>query len=291
MKKAIIVSARVEPKNKHNYTELAQTVEVLEVLKGLSKDYEIVASSEQLVEEIYLTVKKAAPFIKRVYSNVSFENRLALIKQTFEPVLAIAEDEKVREIYSAHLIPAFHPADFLKSKDQILASLGVKKKPSKKNVSKVDSVFADRFEKGLVDLLTFQSPTNVVKMTGLHEKLAGRAFKGKPPKHINFDRCIAEPLKKTKVEDILKQGADFFESRREEYGEEYLKTGKIRKAFFPNGIKLKTENDFYYFHLFNIIATKLGRIAEHWRKGQHEDSWNDIMIYAAMALERVKNEK
>ena len=342
MKKAIIVSAIVEPKNKHNYTELKQTLEVLEVLKGLSKDYEIVASSEQSIEEVKPAVSSMAPFIKYSCCEGTFKYRLNRIEEHLEPVLAIDEDEKNRAIYSAHLIPAFHPADFLKRKDQILASLGVKKKPSKKNVSKGDPVFVDHFAKGLSDLLTLQGskhddfieplpesleklidktifdiekPINpdedvcelfdrVVKMAGLHEQLAGKAFRFPQspesfkdnlpkglPEHIHFGRCIAEPLKKTKVEDILEQGADFFESRREEYGEEYLKTGKIRKAFFPNGIKLETESDFYYFHLFNMIATKLSRIAGHWGKGQHDDSWNDVMVYAAMALERVKNEK
>ena len=113
------------------------------------------------------------------------------------------------------------------------------------------------------------------------------------PSNIENDRLlkirrIADS--KQQVEDILKKGADFFESRREEYGEEYLKTGKIRKAFFPNGIKLETEDDFYFFHLFDMVCMKLSRIAEHWENGQHEDSWNDIMIYAAMSLERIKND-
>jgi hypothetical protein len=91
------------------------------------------------------------------------------------------------------------------------------------------------------------------------------------------------------VEDVLRNAINFFEKRRKEYGEEYSKTGIIRKAFFPQGVELKTKEDFYFFHLFDMICMKLGRIAEHWINGQHLDSWNDIMVYAAMGIKKIEN--
>jgi len=91
------------------------------------------------------------------------------------------------------------------------------------------------------------------------------------------------------VDQILKEGAEFFQDRAKEYGTAYLRHGAIMAAFFPDGITLKTADDFYFWHIFELDVIKSNRIASAMMRGeQHPDSWHDKMIYSAMATEGVE---
>ena len=95
------------------------------------------------------------------------------------------------------------------------------------------------------------------------------------------------------VSEELKAAINLFESRNAEYGTCYTKHGKIMKAFFPDGVLLKTELDFFLWNKFENIIGKCARISaamdmgHHW----HEDSSKDIIVYSAMALEKLSMEK
>lgn len=87
--------------------------------------------------------------------------------------------------------------------------------------------------------------------------------------------------------DHLREMAAFYEKRNEEYGNAHTRHGKIMAAFFPDGITLKTAADFHTYHAFELIVIKLNRIA-----GQfpipHMDSWLDLCVYGAIAIEEIK---
>lgn len=90
-----------------------------------------------------------------------------------------------------------------------------------------------------------------------------------------------------KPNEILEDMAEHFAIRNSEYGGCYLRHGEIMKAFFPNGITLKTEEDQYQFSLFQVAVGKLNRIAASLEKGEfHKDSYVDTIIYLSFALER-----
>lgn len=82
-------------------------------------------------------------------------------------------------------------------------------------------------------------------------------------------------------ESILEAAAKTFKERNTMYGSNYLNVGDAMKAFFPNGIELKTVNDHIRFHFFCWIVGKLSRYANQWETG-HKDSIHDVVVYAAM---------
>ena len=88
-------------------------------------------------------------------------------------------------------------------------------------------------------------------------------------------------MKKT-VAELLRDSANLFDSRNAMYGDGYNRTGKILKAFFPNGIHLNTEEDFSRFFTFGMLLVKLDRYARNFCKGGHLDSIRDAQVYAAM---------
>ena len=51
------------------------------------------------------------------------------------------------------------------------------------------------------------------------------------------------------------------------------------KALFPNGIELKTVEDYNRFGVINMIVAKLTRYSQNWPK-THQDSLHDLGVYA-----------
>ncbi len=88
--------------------------------------------------------------------------------------------------------------------------------------------------------------------------------------------------------DILHQAATTFAEKEKEYGTAYLRHGNIMASFFPNGITLKTPEDFFNFHLFELDIIKSNRLASNSLK--HKDSWHDKIVYSAMAEGSLKDE-
>lgn len=80
--------------------------------------------------------------------------------------------------------------------------------------------------------------------------------------------------------DILQEMADTFRERNKVYGDNYKRVGEVMKALFPNGVALKTAEDFNRWHLFELQIVKLTRFANSGLT--HRDSIHDEAVYAAM---------
>ena len=76
-----------------------------------------------------------------------------------------------------------------------------------------------------------------------------------------------------------------FQSKNKEYGDGYRDFGKIMKAFFPEGLTLKTEKDFSRFAILNIEIAKTDRYCKNFEKGGHSDSLLDKSTYSDMLNE------
>lgn len=85
--------------------------------------------------------------------------------------------------------------------------------------------------------------------------------------------------------DYLSEAADTYRERRKVYGDNYLTVGRAMVAFFPDGIKLKTEDDHNRFHIFMLKIVKLTRYAVNWDRGGHADSLLDDAVYCSMLME------
>ena len=88
----------------------------------------------------------------------------------------------------------------------------------------------------------------------------------------------------TTVEDRLKAAAELYASKNKLYKDNYKKIGKIYCAMFPNGITLKTEDDFNRFAILIQIMNKVVRYNNNWATG-HTESLDDLMVYPAMLAE------
>lgn len=94
----------------------------------------------------------------------------------------------------------------------------------------------------------------------------------------------------TKVGSILRDGADLYDRKNADYGDSWRKQGRILAAMFPNGITLKTEEDFTKFFVVTRMIDKLNRATniEFITKGQQvkdetvKDTYQDLAVYAAM---------
>lgn len=90
------------------------------------------------------------------------------------------------------------------------------------------------------------------------------------------------------ADQILTEAAQTFRQRNAVYKDNYKHIGKVMSGFFPNGLTLRTEEDFVRFHLFILMQVKGTRYTQNWEAG-HQDSIRDATVYAAM-LEAVDGE-
>lgn len=87
------------------------------------------------------------------------------------------------------------------------------------------------------------------------------------------------------VPEILREGADTYETRNAIYGSTYLIHGQVAAALFPNGVVLNTPEDHVRFGLVTMQIGKLTRYAQNFAHGGHADSNHDLMVYTAMLSE------
>lgn len=81
--------------------------------------------------------------------------------------------------------------------------------------------------------------------------------------------------------EIMKEAEQIFNEREAVYGTAgYKKHGEILAILFPNGLSLKTVDDFNRWTIFNQMLGKFCRYAENIEKGGHHDSAVDIGNYA-----------
>lgn len=80
----------------------------------------------------------------------------------------------------------------------------------------------------------------------------------------------------------LRAAADLFEQRAKDYGNNYWKCAHIMQTLFPNGLELKTEEDFVRKQFLEHIINKVTRYTNNFKKGGHADSSMDLSVYAMM---------
>ena len=80
--------------------------------------------------------------------------------------------------------------------------------------------------------------------------------------------------------DILESMAATFRERNAAYGANWTAIGPTLAVLYPNGITLKTPEDFLRFHYIVLIVVKLSRFT--FSHNTHLDSVQDLGVYAAM---------
>lgn len=93
--------------------------------------------------------------------------------------------------------------------------------------------------------------------------------------------------KMTTPADLLQESVKTFRQRGEIYGNDYERFGRIMKAVFPGGFYFNAaavdiEKTWTRMNYLIMIVNKIARYAENFDKGGHDDSLNDISVYAAM---------
>lgn len=83
-------------------------------------------------------------------------------------------------------------------------------------------------------------------------------------------------------DEMLKDLAAIFAERNPIYGDNFIHFGKIMTGLFPDGLALKTEDDFIRIGMFVQIVSKVSRYAPNLVGGGHADSLDDIAVYAQM---------
>ena len=94
---------------------------------------------------------------------------------------------------------------------------------------------------------------------------------------------------KKNAADILAERAEAFRERNKVYGDNYKRVGDVMVALFPEGVELKTQEDFNTWHLFELMIVKLTRFANS--NLTHVDSIHDCAVYAAMVQSLIEKEK
>lgn len=90
------------------------------------------------------------------------------------------------------------------------------------------------------------------------------------------------PKQRHSAHDILFESAETFKARNAVYGNNYLNFGPTMVGLFPDGVTLKTEEDFIRFHLLVLDVVKTTRYCQNFDTGGHHDSIHDKVVYCAM---------
>ena len=91
-----------------------------------------------------------------------------------------------------------------------------------------------------------------------------------------------------RADEILNSMAETFRERNKVYGDNYKTVGTVMMALFPDGVNLKTEEEFNTWHLFELMIVKITRFANTEMK--HKDSIHDAAVYAAMVESLMKDD-
>lgn len=94
--------------------------------------------------------------------------------------------------------------------------------------------------------------------------------------------------RKKTVPDMLHEAADTYRQRAEVYGDNYKRFGYVIGALFPDGVthlkKPGVDWNSRYGLLMQMVS-KLTRYCENFNKGGHDDSLQDLAVYATMLRE------
>lgn len=86
-------------------------------------------------------------------------------------------------------------------------------------------------------------------------------------------------------DDYLEQCADVYRQKRVVYGDNYRLIGKVMNNLFPEGITVKSVDDWNRLHLLFLSVVKITRYTNNFQKGGHDDSLLDSIVYQSMLQE------
>jgi hypothetical protein len=87
------------------------------------------------------------------------------------------------------------------------------------------------------------------------------------------------------VPEMLNGLADIYKQRNELYGDNYKEFGNWASKLFPLGLTIETAEDWNRFGVLIQIMSKLSRYAQKFPDDNHEDSLDDMAVYAMMLQE------
>lgn len=87
------------------------------------------------------------------------------------------------------------------------------------------------------------------------------------------------------VPDALAALGAIYRERNKKYGNNYMHFGTTMAGIFPNGVTLKTAEDFNRFCIFIQVVSKFTRYGQTFAEGGHADSLDDTSVYAQMLRE------
>lgn len=86
------------------------------------------------------------------------------------------------------------------------------------------------------------------------------------------------------VPEMLQESAETYRLRKEVYGNNYKKFGHVMMALKID-FKISRTDEWNRLGIFVQMVSKLTRYSENWNKGGHDDSLNDLAVYATMLRE------
>jgi hypothetical protein len=87
------------------------------------------------------------------------------------------------------------------------------------------------------------------------------------------------------VPQRLRDAAELFEERNAQYGNNYMTMGEVMNAMYPDGLVIQGAEAWLRLMLQVHRITKETRYACNFHRGGHQDSLEDISVYAQMAAE------
>lgn len=84
-----------------------------------------------------------------------------------------------------------------------------------------------------------------------------------------------------RADNLLIKAAELFKERNAVYGDNFRMVGAVMAALFPNGLTVKTVDDWNRLHIFLLGVVKDTRYVINWSTG-HPDSVGDATVYKAM---------
>lgn len=93
------------------------------------------------------------------------------------------------------------------------------------------------------------------------------------------DRVVE--LMENSIRKKLERGEQYSGGKKECYEQH----GPVMKELFPDGLPLRTAEDFGRFGILNIIVGKIIRYSNNFEEGGHDDSLEDISVYCNMLRE------
>ena len=80
----------------------------------------------------------------------------------------------------------------------------------------------------------------------------------------------------------LRQMADLYEERSRVYKANHFVIGNVMAALFPDGMVVKTPDEWTRLYFFMLKQVKVSRYVQQWDNGGHEDSLDDDIVYTSM---------